>query len=137
MLCLIAVVGIGAVGQFSRQTLGVILVIGLSKGIDAVSDVFYGLFQRYERMDLIAKATMLNGILSLLLLATGVLLTGRDLWGAVGYAIASALAPSLSVLSRVLYLCWGRSDMQRKGGTLRDVTEGWIAGGCPVDPFSG
>jgi len=104
VLCLVAVVGIGAVGQFSRQTLGVILVIGLSKGIDAVSDVFYGLFQRYERMDLIAKATMLNGILSLLLLATGVLLTGGDLWGAVGYAIASALALALCIVPGALSL---------------------------------
>lgn len=43
-----------------------IAAFALSKGIEALSDVVYGLWQQHERMDLIAQSLMLRGVLSLI-----------------------------------------------------------------------
>src|SRR5258706_2844031 len=43
-----------------------IAAFALSKGIESLSDVFYGLWQQQERMDLIAKSLMLRGVLALI-----------------------------------------------------------------------
>ncbi len=42
-----------------------IVAFALSKGIESLSDVVYGLWQQQERMDLIAKSLILRGVLAL------------------------------------------------------------------------
>ncbi len=59
--CLIAVVS-----QRTIVAIVVILAVAASKAIEALSDVFYGLFQRHEAMDRTAKSMLLRGPLSLL-----------------------------------------------------------------------
>jgi len=63
----------------------------MSKAIESLSDIFYGLLQQHERMDRIAISKMVKGPASLLALGLGVYLTGRVLWGVIGLAIAWAL----------------------------------------------
>ncbi len=70
------------------QTSLVILLIGLAKAFESISDVFYGLIQQYERMDRIAISLMIKGSLSLLLLGLGVYISGNLLWGVVGLVVA-------------------------------------------------
>jgi len=91
MLGLLVIVGITIAAGYRWQTSLVILTIGLAKGFESISDVFYGLIQQHERMDRIAISMMIKGPLSLLLLGTGVYLTGSVLWGSVGLAIAWAI----------------------------------------------
>lgn len=69
------------------ETSIVILVIGVAKSFESISDVFYGLFQQHERMDLIAKSMMIKGLLSLVALTIGIYLTGSVLCGTLALAI--------------------------------------------------
>ena len=57
----------GVSGALYRgETALTIAALALSKGIESLSDVFYGLWQQQERMDLIAKSLMLRGVLALI-----------------------------------------------------------------------
>lgn len=90
-LALFLIVGMTLAAGYRWQTSLIILIIGLAKAFEAISDVFYGLMQQHERMDRIAKSMMIKGPLSLLLLGVGVYLTNSALWGAVGLAVAWAI----------------------------------------------
>lgn len=52
------------VSNYPRGLAAVILMITLSKLFDSLSDIFYGLIQRRERMDLIARSRILQGCCS-------------------------------------------------------------------------
>lgn len=91
VLALVAIAGITFSAGYSWQTSLVILVVGLAKAVESVSDVFYGLLQQHERMDRIAVSMMIKGTLSLLLLCIGVYFSGSVLGGVVGLAIAWTL----------------------------------------------
>jgi O-antigen/teichoic acid export membrane protein len=57
----------GVSGALYRgETALTIAAFALSKGIESLSDVVYGLWQQQERMDLIAKSLMLRGVLALI-----------------------------------------------------------------------
>lgn len=87
LLALVVITGIVLLSGYQGETALVILVIGLAKAFEAMSDVYYGLFQQRERMDRIAKSMMIKGPISLAALGVGVWLTGSVLWGAVGMAV--------------------------------------------------
>jgi O-antigen/teichoic acid export membrane protein len=91
LLALIAIVVLVLIGGYGGETAGIILVVGLAKAFESISDVFFGLLQQWERMDRIAISMMIKGGLSLLALGLGVVLTGSVLWGAVGLAVAWAV----------------------------------------------
>lgn len=87
----IALVGIAIVTLwtgYSLQTSLVILLVGLAKAFESVSDIFHGLIQQHERMDRIAISLMIKGPLSLLLLGLGVFLSGNVVWGVGGLVFA-------------------------------------------------
>jgi O-antigen/teichoic acid export membrane protein len=89
ILAVMSCFGVAALGGHSRETVIVIMMVALTKGIDAFSDVYYGFFQQREHMDVISKALVMNGVLSLLLLSAGVVMTGNLIVGVLGYAIGS------------------------------------------------
>jgi O-antigen/teichoic acid export membrane protein len=60
--CVIFVVGCAL---YRGETALTIAAFALSKGIESLSDIVYGLWQQQERMDLIAKSLMLRGTLAL------------------------------------------------------------------------
>jgi O-antigen/teichoic acid export membrane protein len=90
-LALLAIAIITIKAGYRWETSLVILVIGLSKVLEAISDIFHGLFQYHERMDRIAISLMIKGPLSLLALGIGVFLSGNVLGGAIGLTIVWAL----------------------------------------------
>jgi len=90
-LALLVIAGIVLVSGYRRETVLVILAVGIAKTFEAISDVFYGMLQQHERMDRIAKSMMMKGPLSLVALSVGVYLTGSVFWGAMGLVIAWAL----------------------------------------------
>lgn len=66
----------------------IILIVGIAKLFESLSDVFYGLLQRHERMDRIAKSMMIKGVFSLTALGAGVYFVHSVVWGVVGLAAA-------------------------------------------------
>ncbi len=73
-------------GYTSEKT-AVILVIGLAKAVESISDVLFGLLQQRERLDYIAKSTMIKGVVSILTMATTLAVTHSIVWGAVALLI--------------------------------------------------
>ncbi len=90
-LALLAIAAIALVSGYGWQTALVILTLGLAKVFESISDVFYGLLQQHEQMDRIAKSMMVKGPLSLVALATAVVLTGNIAWGTTALAAVWAL----------------------------------------------
>lgn len=87
---LVVILGIALYAGYQAGTVLVILAMGLAKAVEGIGDVFYGLFQRHERMDRVAKSMMLKGPLSLLALGIAVYLTGSVLCGVMAMATAWA-----------------------------------------------
>jgi O-antigen/teichoic acid export membrane protein len=73
------------------ETSLVILIIGLAKVFESISDVFQGLLQYHERMDRIAISLMIKGPLSLLMLGLGIGISGNAIGGTIGLAAVWAL----------------------------------------------
>jgi O-antigen/teichoic acid export membrane protein len=90
-LAAVAILIVTLVAGYRWETSLVILVIGLSKIIESISDLFHGLFQYHERMDRIAISLMIKGPLSLLVLGIGIKITGTVLGGSIGLVVVWAL----------------------------------------------
>jgi O-antigen/teichoic acid export membrane protein len=88
MLALAIIAIIGLVSGYGRETAIVVLLVGLSKAVEAISDIYYGLFQQRERMDRMAISRMIKGPLSLLALGSMVYFTHSIAWGVVGLVAA-------------------------------------------------
>lgn len=73
---------------YKGEAMMVILALACAKGIESVSDLFYGLFQQHERLDKISKSMMIKGPLSLIFFGAGIYLTGQVFWGVFGLAVA-------------------------------------------------
>jgi O-antigen/teichoic acid export membrane protein len=89
----LALLLIGAVVMLSGYALPTalaVLAVAFAKAIEALCDVFYGLFQQHERMDGMSRSLMLRGALGLLALVAAIALTGSVLWGALALALAWA-----------------------------------------------
>jgi O-antigen/teichoic acid export membrane protein len=99
-------------GNFGVATALVVAAVGLAKIFESLSDVFYGLLQKHERMDRIAKSMMIKGPLSLCALAAGTYLTQSVAVGVVAMA-----AVWLCVL--LFY------DIRNGKAMLRAVTAAW------------
>lgn len=76
------ILGVG----YLKEVSAVILALVLAKAIESVSDLLFGLIQKHERLDYIAKSAMLKGPLSLLCLGGLFFLTGSLLWAVLGLA---------------------------------------------------
>jgi O-antigen/teichoic acid export membrane protein len=88
LLVIVALVfGLG----YQQDTALVILAVGMAKIFESMSDVFYGLYQRLERMNYIAQSMASKGILSLLGVALGMYCTHNVLWATFGMAVGWAI----------------------------------------------
>jgi O-antigen/teichoic acid export membrane protein len=85
-LALATIAGIAAFSGHSFTLAAVIFVVGVAKGTESISDAIYGLVQRHERMDLIARSMMLKGSVSLTAFAVTMALTGKLAMGATALA---------------------------------------------------
>lgn len=90
-LAMLAIIGITLASGYQGEIPAVIIVIGLAKAFESVSDIFYGYMQQHERMDRIAISMMIKGVLSLIIFTLAVYLTDSLLWGVLGLAGAWAL----------------------------------------------
>jgi O-antigen/teichoic acid export membrane protein len=67
-----------------------IFLVGLSQGIESISDIYYARLQFIHRMDRIAKSQIMRGPLALLAMGAGVYFTGNVLWGVAGMVLTRA-----------------------------------------------
>lgn len=67
-IALLFIILIVSIVNYPIDTSIVILMIGLAKAFEALSDIVYGLMQKYERMDRIALSRMIKGPITLLTL---------------------------------------------------------------------
>ena len=88
-LALLLIVAVSMLLRYDALTTWLILLIGFAQGVEALSDVFYARLQSLDRMDRIARSQIARGLLSLLALVVGLLLTGSVAWGIVGMILAS------------------------------------------------
>lgn len=70
------------IAQFSLSTALVIGLVALAKAVESMSDVFYGLLQKQEQMERIAKSMVSRGIAALLAMTIIVWATGNLAWAA-------------------------------------------------------
>jgi O-antigen/teichoic acid export membrane protein len=88
VLSLIVISGIAL--RSRRESMLVIVIIGVAQGIEMVSDLYWGRMQFHDNMDRIAKSMILRGMLGLAAMGAGVYLTHRVIWGVVGLTAARA-----------------------------------------------
>jgi len=91
LLGLLIIFGIVLIAGYYNETGMVILFIGLAKFFESISDIYFGLFQKHERLDRIALSMMIKGPVSLLVMGIAIFLTGKVHWGAMGLVVSWAL----------------------------------------------
>jgi O-antigen/teichoic acid export membrane protein len=88
LVALLALLAITLPGVYSKETMIVILVIGFAKGIEAISDICQGLFQKYERMDRVAVSLLIKAFLTTLVMPLCFYFTRSIIWGTSGLAFS-------------------------------------------------
>jgi O-antigen/teichoic acid export membrane protein len=83
------IAGVAWIGDRDRRTAPIVLAVAAAKGMEALSDIYYGLFQLNDRLDQIGQSMMLRGIGSLIALSAGLYITRSLFWGCVGMAVVS------------------------------------------------
>jgi O-antigen/teichoic acid export membrane protein len=115
MAAVLAVAGVVWFSSYGARAATVILIVGIAKGFESLSDIVHGLWQQHERMDLIARSLVLKGVLSLAVVALAVYFTSDLRAGTCALALVWALmlvfydarwAASVSGLTRPLRLRW-------------------------------
>ena len=95
---LLVMAGIALVRCHEAEVALLIFLVGAGTALELVNDIFFGLLQRYERMDRIGIALVIKWPLILTVMVLGVLLTGSPVWGMLGYPAAMAAVLFLYVL---------------------------------------
>ena len=90
-LAFTVIVAIASAAGYTRDTAFMILAVGAGKCLDAVSEIFYGLFQRNERMDVTSRSLMVKGTLGLVAVAGSIAFAGSALLGVVVWTCAKGL----------------------------------------------
>lgn len=73
-----------------RETVLVVVGIAFAKGAETITDIFHGLFQRHQRMKLIAKSGLAKSATSLTAFTLAMYLTHDVAWGVAALAFAWA-----------------------------------------------
>jgi O-antigen/teichoic acid export membrane protein len=120
-VALTAVLAIAVLSGYRYQTLAVVLLIGVAKGFESISDMCYGLFQQHERMDRIALSLMMKGPLALLCLGAGVGLSGGIIGGVLGMVLAWSLVLFGYDLTSSARLLRSSSTERLMGGLKTDL----------------
>jgi O-antigen/teichoic acid export membrane protein len=76
------------IGGYKGQAAVIIFLVGVAKLIESVIELHYGLFQKHERIDMIAKSLVIRGCISLLVIAILISFTNSLLIAVAGFAIS-------------------------------------------------
>ncbi|MFF2446513.1 oligosaccharide flippase family protein [Neobacillus sp. NPDC058068] len=88
---LLAILVLGIViilGGYQGQAAVVIFLVGITKLIESVIELHYGLFQKQERMDMIAKSLIIRGCTSVFIVAVLITFTHSLLVAVAGFSLS-------------------------------------------------
>ena len=85
-IAMCVLMGIAYAGGYTGDLVRIILAVGLSKVLESVADVLYGLMQRHERMDKIAWSRIAKGSGGLLVMTALIAWTGQVFLGVLGFS---------------------------------------------------
>ena len=83
--------GILLLCNYQWETRLTIFIIGVAKGIESVSDIFWGLQQKNERMDFVAKSMLLRGVISVIGFTSAIYVTGSIVVGSLALTLSWGL----------------------------------------------
>lgn len=86
-VALLLLAGLVLLSDYDVMTKSIIALMSLSKAVESLSDIVYGLLQKHERMDRVAKSLILKGFFSLLVIALALLTLGDIRWGLLGLSL--------------------------------------------------
>lgn len=110
----------------SPRMVAVILVLTLAKAIEMVSDIYYGLLQKKERMDLISLSLVVKGASSVGAFALLLWITDDLLWGSAALAVVWGLLLVFMDMRLARRVTRGESWSRRSGkGNVRSLL--WLA----------
>jgi O-antigen/teichoic acid export membrane protein len=84
-LLVVACVAVYAQDDWNRR--GIILLVGFAQVLEYISDTYYGLMQKHERIDRIARSLLLKGPISLAVLCLAMYITRSVTWAVCGLAL--------------------------------------------------
>ena len=85
----LAIIGlIAIIAHYPWDDTMAILALALARASEGISEVIYGLLQKWERLDLQARSLMLKGPASLIALGVMIYLTHNVAWGGIGMLFA-------------------------------------------------
>jgi O-antigen/teichoic acid export membrane protein len=87
LAAIVVIAGIAWFENYGRQTTLIILAVALAKGIEALSDIHYGLFQLNDRLDQTGISMMFRGALAVVAVGAGLYLTHDVFWGCIAVAL--------------------------------------------------
>ncbi|MCU7740180.1 lipopolysaccharide biosynthesis protein [Priestia megaterium] len=77
--------------NYNENKFLIILIVSLSRGIDALSDIVYGVAQKHERMDLMSRSRIIKSILIIIMFPVCMYVWGSLLAGSVAILIISII----------------------------------------------
>jgi O-antigen/teichoic acid export membrane protein len=106
----------------------VVLLVGVTKFVEAQCDVFYGLFQRHERMDLMARSLIVRGVIGVVALTLACGLSGRLEFGLAAQAAAWLAVFLLLDLRHAVRIFGPAGGASPDGGEHTAIRPSWSAG---------
>jgi O-antigen/teichoic acid export membrane protein len=91
LLGMIVIIILVITGKYNRDTALIIVAVGMGKGFTNIGEAIYGMFQRIEKMDYVARGMMIQGIISVAAMGIVLLASRSAIWGAVSWAVAAGI----------------------------------------------
>lgn len=113
------------IAGYSKNTTAVILLVGIAFLIDSLSENYYAIAQRVERMDRIAMSQMLRGVLAVLSLGIIVYYTGNLAWAALGLVVGRLLVFLSFDSAPKTFALEGRTGPEHAGGFTQKQMSFW------------
>jgi O-antigen/teichoic acid export membrane protein len=83
IVAMTVIVSIATLAGYGFETAVIIVLVGIAKSVESISDIVYGLFQQNERMDIVAKSMLMKGPASLAALSLAVIVQHNLAWSVV------------------------------------------------------
>jgi len=115
------------IGKFDSNMVLLIMIIASAKIIESMSDLRYGFIQRLERMDIIAQSLSLKGIVSIIFLLIGLIMTNSLIFGALGLTISWLMVylffdlPRYRLMQNDIFASKSKSELGRSKRTFVTV----------------
>lgn len=91
IIAMVAITAIAVTAGYLPMVPLIVITVGLSKALESISDIFLGLFQKYERIDRLAFSLILKGVLSFLAIGLGLYISEGLIWALVTLCLARLL----------------------------------------------